>query len=445
MKKLLATLTLLPLTISACGGSTASTPELPTVEAITKVKGVYAGGYDGVMNKIVSGDIHFGGAWADTRFYAEEGAADIVAVGVEKTRIANDGIQVKRTMNPYDMFALQKLFVKMVEDSSNPALQIDKWGNQESLFNAYNTSAYTKITNTSDKVSYLNDGIPTEVSMLQTAPSETAGSGELFQTLGTTGHYTDYRLKAGKELKITFIPSNDRDLMDRASRKLEEFLDANNMPATVNVASDYDTAATALANGTTDMAFLSVTSWAKRAPTTNFILQSGRPTQIATLEWDGTNVSVNTSKITNQKHTVRIMNEFSQTYLKHVTTANLNANNAAPDSSKNANLTKFQAMIDDSTHELHTWARKVRELADSGENTIAGSYESFIYAKKGGVLHNAIKPIYEAATYNPDWTVSLPSIKKYGYTSLKSGASFIYPQLWINKHLNATIEVEELI
>lgn len=438
MKKLLSTLTLLPLTITACGGSST-----PTVTAITTVKGVYAGGYDGLMNKIASDEIHFGGAWADTRFYAEEKADDIVAVGVERTRIANDGIQARRTMNPYDMHVIQKLFVQMVKDKTNPNLQIDKWGKLENLFSAYSTSEYSTIRSTSDKVSYLDDGTPKETAMLQTEPNAGAGTGELFDTIGQTGTYSDFKLKAGKELKITFIPSNDADLMNDAANKLETFLDANNMPSTINVASDYETAADALANGSTDLAFLSVTSWANKAPNTNFILQAGRPTQIATLEWDGTNVSVNTSKITNQKHTVRIMNEFSQTYLQHVTSANLAANAAAAAHNKNKNLTKFQEFIDDTSHELHTWAIKVRALADSGTDTIAGSYESFIYAKKDGVLHNVIKPFYEAATYDHNWVASLPSIKKYGYTSRKSGASFIYPELWINKHFNASIQVEE--
>lgn len=432
MKKLLATLALAPFAISACGGSKGTSQDLTTV------MGVNAGGYDGMMTKLASGDIDFGGAWADSRFYAGSNASEIVTVGVEKNRIANDGIQARGNMNPYDMHVVQELFIKMIKDQANTDLQITADGKEKNLFSVYSHSAYSKQTSNDEEVVYLKDGVPTKVKKLATAPTST-GTGEIFNTIGSAGDYTDYSTKSGKTLKIQFIPSNDATLVSAASNKLKTFLGANGVTADITVSSNYDTAAAALKNGTIDLAFLPVNTWAQSAEGTNFILQAGRPTQVATLDWDGTNVKAAGAEITNQKHTVNVMNELSQLYLQDTTAAAITANASA--TTVNANITKFKSILDDANNPLNKWAMKVQALAETGEHTIAGSYEAFIWTKKDSALHKLIKPVYEADTYNADWTVKATDTTKYGYTSTTSGASYIFPELWIHNHLKATIKI----
>lgn len=416
------------LTLTACGGTTSN----------ATVAGVKVTDYADGINKMIAGDVDFAGAWADVRTTVDGSSNSIEAVGVEKNRIANDGIQARENISSHDIAVIQSLFIKMINDTNNANLKL---ASGKSLFSVYSHSAYVPTTSTTKKVTYLNAGVPTQKTMSSTAPADSIDSvdGALFKRVANKNDYASYETADGVTLKIEFIPSNDPTLVTEASTKLKTFLNSIDVKAEVTTATDYNTAARKLNEKTIDLAFLPVNTWATEAAQSKFILQAGRPTQVATLGWDGTKVEL-TETMTNQRHATKVMNELSQLFLQDVTTSKL-ATAAA-----GSNAEKFKTIKDSASHDLKDWATKVTAFADANEGKnevmIAGSYESFIYAKKGSEFSKLINAAYANTNYNEDWTAELGANEfKYAYTSTTSGASYVFPELWINRHLNATIAI----
>ena len=406
------------------------------------VETLNTGGYSGSINKLVSDDISIVGAWGDARFYAGNNASKIHVVGVEKKRISNDGIQVKPQMKVSDQVALQNLFqdlIKYANNEDNKDLRMQFDDKEKSIFSVYSHDNYKPLFK-DDQIAIINSENPKgdlknvnagkgnfKVEKSSTFDSNNA---DFFSSSGTatleakTKDTLKNEYTTKKQLRIVFIPSNDAAKVRAATTKLNDFLNSIGVSVTVDVSTDYETAATQLEKGQWEVAFLPVETWIKNAPHTNFILQAARPTQVSTMDITGAIASLPEIKFSNEKDHVELFNKYGQLYLKDITTESLNQDELEP-----SQQTFKEAIKKGSAEE------KIQNFANSASQNdlLIGSYESWLYTKKDSELDQILKDQYK----NPNWTIPYADVQDkviYGYTSKTSGASYLFPELWFNEH-----------
>lgn len=405
-----------------------------------ELKAIATTGYADSMNKLITDDITVAGGWADARTLAADKtkAGELHAVGVEKARIANDGIQVREGMKAGDQYALQEIFKKLIVDSyaapaqnaKNP-LQIKKNDSdttEDSLFKVYSHSNYVA---TSDKVSVLDGDKTKEVDAYpDTANKPMKGTYSLFKEEATNHNIAGYATTAGATIKIVFIPSSDSSYVNKATAALSKYMIDNGVNVDIKVSTDYDTAASQLQSGQIDVAFLPVDTWAKSGKS-NFILQAARDLQVATLDFTGTDAKAPAATLANEKDTITWFNKVGQLYAKEITTTEL-----AKTTPLTPNQITFKTILGDATNPLNAQANKAQAFANANAaKLMTGSYESFIYTHAGSKFDKAVV----AKNVTEGWKADISTVAAdtiYGFTGKTSSASYLFPQIWFHDHFN---------
>lgn len=398
---------------------------IPVVTAVSCVDltddiAINCGSYAGSFQKLANGDISVAGAWGDARFYAGDQAKNIESVGVEATRISNDGIQVRSGMKMGDEIALQKIFAELIiESKTNAALQLKG----KSLFSIYSHDGYTALKQGSE-VNAMIGGKPRAVSTNSDVTSDTfdEAQSEYFITAGSNEGFNGFKSK--KTLKIVFIPSNDPSLVHEATKLLEDFLKSKNVNTEIAVSTNYDLAATQLANDQIDVAFLPVETWHEHAGNTKFIIQAARPTQIATMTISN-EAALPGASLASELKAVELFNKYGQLYLKDINDSKVTSE------AKTNFLNAAQTAGSDEA--------KIKAFADShatdANAMMAGAYESWIYARKGSPFDLYIKANGKQDGWKLNWSAVSEDVI-YGYTSSTSASAYVYPEIWFQNHFD---------
>ncbi|ENY68644.1 Hypothetical protein, predicted lipoprotein [Metamycoplasma auris 15026] len=382
-------------------------------------------GYADQMQKLASKSITIGGAWADARFYAGDYQDNLVAVGVTDP-ISNDGVQARPDLKKGDIEAIQELLIDAVTESykevktKTDAKQTDEGAltyydqkdkKIKSIFQIYNHDGYTKVGYEAD-IPYNIKGDKKKA--YKATPQDGneylkyESSNKKFTTVGD------------KELKIQFIPSSDASLVQKATEKLQAYISKKGATKVkISVSSDYNSAATALKAGSVDIAFLPIDTWAKISGDSSFILQAGRNVQIIDPYESISNPSK--PKFTDEKLLVEAHNNY-KTFNKDSTIGSLYI-----DKSKTPAATTTGYPDELKNH--------IETLKSSSELPKVGYYRAYIYVNKDTEIYKLISKALEEQGSN--WKLKWDDVKKhvkYGYTSVTSAASYIYPEQWFKKH-----------
>lgn len=433
----------------SCGSKNDSTSNGITFQDSDYITAQQTASYADGVGKLLSGDIDFAGGYLDIRTTVDNSDrfTNGKIVGMTKYRIANDGIQVRGNMKAGDQYVIQQLFRKLIKDAAqNPDLQITISGASKSLFNVYSHSDYVPLSS-GNEIGYMDSGVIKKKKAISSTAPANSGQTEIFQnTNGAINDtdYTNFATKSGKTLSVQFIPSNDPTLAQAASVKLQAFLISKGISANVTTSSEYSVTATALQNNTLDLGFLPVNSWATLAASSNFILQAARPALVSTMSISGTTASVPSTNILDQKTAVLAGNDFGQLQVQQLpaTIAGLTADWATSDTT--GRRTNFLTAYNTSTNPLHNFAKAVMnyrvantDITDATKY-LAGAYEAAIYSKNGNKFGD--KVYNELMTNGNNFTLSASDLvdgstkAKYGFTSLTSSASYVFPELWFNTH-----------
>ncbi|CAM9151384.1 hypothetical protein MYMA111404_04200 [Mycoplasma marinum] len=432
-------------TVISCGESSSGFAKLG-------INAISVGGTPSAMNKLVSEDITAAGSWGDSRFFAKENKDKLHVVGIEKKRISNDGIQARGNMKASDQKAIQMLFTDLVSKAvaqkknlkklqkSNPnakgpdSLLIKDGKDWKTVFDVYSHIAYKSLKK-GDKIGVLNgtDLVEQDAIGGSIAPADTfdAKDSEYFtKAIENKNISFDTDLSkyyaTKKQINITFIPSNDPTLIVSATKKLQKYLENIGVKAIINLSNDYDSAAVALEKQQVDLAFLPAGTWSADSPSTNFILQAARPSQVSTMSIMGDKATMPKNKISSEFNAVYLFNKYGQLYLRDVTTKKLSD---AKISDKQKEFKKEAAKKGSPESKILSFANKAKE-----SDFLSGEYESWIFTKKGNSFD---KIIYPLAQKDKEWKLpynKVSKILKYGYNSTTSSASYEFPELWFAEH-----------
>ena len=429
-------------TLVSCG-STAGTPKF----AYNHVPVVKTSSYTDSIGKVLSKDITVAGGFSDIRTLASNktDAYNLTApIGVETQRIANDGIQVKGNMAAGDQWNIQQLFKKIIEDPSGPTITVH--GKKESVFKVYSHSDYAVPKKT---IPYINKGKPAEKSRIggTIAPLPTGTVAKFKKNVGVTKitdiPYSDFATNS--KLNILFIPSNDPSSVTAASNSLAKFLNDRNIKVNIQVANDYNAAASQLNTGKIDMAFLPTDTWAEGAPKSNFILQAARDAQVATLNVSGATAVQPSTTINNEEIATLASGAFGQLHIKNLPLIASTPMNKWVLKGMEPEVKAFKAAYNaakptDPFYALHDLAhkaiayRKTEGLKPEGFK--ATNYESMLYARKDSKFSKEVMAALKKQGSNWKLNWKLTKDIKYGYTSTTSSASYVFPELWFIKHFN---------
>lgn len=409
---------------------------------------IAVGSYSNLMIKLDAGDITIAGAWGDSRFYAPDKGVNIKAIGVNKKRVANDGIQVREGIPLSDQFLLQELFIELINDSkTNEKLQIDLDNKMTSIFSIYSHDGYTPIRS-AQKIGVMSEGILKETDMLPDGvPAVDVDDKEFFSGVSDVNNkFAKFATK--KAFNIIFIPSSDASLVKKATDKLQKFLETKGIKTNISISTDYDTAATSLKSKTVDVAFLPVDTWNEGTSNSNFILQAARGLQINSLDVSNKSAKISTTELTSEVDAVKLFNKYGALFLDEIIRADLqNADDGIMDgdipatdsdtTESNPFPPKYIKFFEEAKKD-DTLEQKIFNFAkaevDAGRinGHLSGSYESWIYAKKSSSIYKSVVNVNS----NEDWKLDMSDDIVYGYTSTTSSSSFIFPEDWFAQHFN---------
>ncbi|WKX02462.1 hypothetical protein [Candidatus Mycoplasma mahonii] len=425
------------------------------------IEGTLTTGYADSIGKVALGTLSLAGGYSDLRANIRDGGDEKVSVlGVVHKRIANDGLQARSDMKPADQKAFQIIFKQLVRLSADESsLQVLLDGEVKSLFKVYSHNDYTSLDKNT-KITYLEDGVAKEANALKgEAPEISASPADddsdyfsvtnlnALRLLTSTSTISDVKnaLSTTKaRFSVQMIPSKNPTDVQSVAVALKSFFDnATGKDNPIAASANYSVAARQLESRQIDLAFLPVDTWATIAPSTNFLLQASRSTIVGTMIQEGNTLKKPTSTIGDSSIAVQALDKFGSLYLSDLKDIDPNTLSGESDfvdrapkfPSWEANFNAAVTNTNDPLHDFVLAALFARHTYTDRTNDIykAGSYESVIYGKTDSEI---TRKISEAVKAKSNFSMPLSDLGTvtYGYTSITSSSSYLFPELWFNSH-----------